>query len=38
MENEERILPSISVTPISYEIRLDPDFDDEKFQGFVIIK
>ncbi|RBR16950.1 hypothetical protein FVER53590_05705 [Fusarium verticillioides] len=37
MENEERILPSISVTPISYEIRLHPDFDEEKFQGFVII-
>ncbi|KAF5974132.1 aminopeptidase 2 [Fusarium coicis] len=37
MENEERILPSISVTPIAYEIRLHPDFDEEKFQGFVII-
>ncbi|KAF5250995.1 hypothetical protein FANTH_3859 [Fusarium anthophilum] len=33
MEKKERILLPTSVKPIAYEIRLDPDFDSEKFEG-----
>ncbi|KAG5809381.1 hypothetical protein H9Q74_002803 [Fusarium xylarioides] len=33
MEKRERILLPTSVKPIAYEIRLHPDFDEEKFQG-----
>ncbi|RKL43325.1 hypothetical protein BFJ72_g4738 [Fusarium proliferatum] len=37
MEKEERILLPASVNPVSYEITLDPDFNGEKFEGFVRI-
>lgn len=38
MEKEERILLPASVNPVSYEITLDPDFNGEKFEGFVRIR
>ncbi|KAF5543308.1 aminopeptidase 2 [Fusarium mexicanum] len=37
MEKKERILLPTCVKPIAYEIRLDPDFDSEKFEGRVKI-
>uniref|UniRef100_A0A0D2XF29 Uncharacterized protein n=1 Tax=Fusarium oxysporum (strain Fo5176) TaxID=660025 RepID=A0A0D2XF29_FUSOF len=33
MEKKERLLLPASVKPVSYEIMLDPDFDEEKFKG-----
>ncbi|KAF5656521.1 aminopeptidase 2 [Fusarium circinatum] len=37
MEKKERILLPTSVKPIAYEIRLDPNFDSEQFEGRVRI-
>ncbi|KAF5673948.1 aminopeptidase 2 [Fusarium denticulatum] len=37
MEKKERILLPISVTPIVYDIRLNPYFEGEKFKGLVTI-
>ncbi|KAF5566748.1 aminopeptidase 2 [Fusarium phyllophilum] len=37
MEKKERILLPASVKPVSFKIALDPNFDDEKFEGHVKI-
>ncbi|KAL5627077.1 hypothetical protein FOBRF1_001420 [Fusarium oxysporum] len=37
MEKKERLLLPASVKPVSYEVRLDPSFDEEKFEGHVNI-
>ncbi|KAK2701143.1 hypothetical protein QWA68_000627 [Fusarium oxysporum] len=37
MEKKERLLLPASVKPASYEVRLDPNFDEEKFEGHVNI-
>ncbi|KAF5589510.1 aminopeptidase 2 [Fusarium pseudoanthophilum] len=37
MENEERIPLPARVKAVFYEIRLHPDFDEKKFEGFVTI-
>ncbi|KAL7754656.1 hypothetical protein ACKLNR_015326 [Fusarium oxysporum f. sp. zingiberi] len=37
MEKKERLLLPASVKPVSYEVRLDPNFDEEKFEGHVNI-